>query len=249
MRGKTVVITGATSGIGEVAAVELARAGRAHRVHRARQGPRRRPPWKNCAGPIRRGAMWCIRRPVAAVRDEAAWRKKSRDEPVIDVLINNAGALFNRRIETEDGLEKTFALNHMSYFVLTNLLLPRLKRRRAHRLHRLGRASRRQAGFRRSAEQDELFSGFRRLFQIQALQHPVHPRTGAAHRRHRRHRQLPASGFCRHPLRRPIGRHCCSVLIGMAKPLGRDLAGGGRQDHHLSGVIARCRECQRRIFL
>jgi NAD(P)-dependent dehydrogenase (short-subunit alcohol dehydrogenase family) len=47
-------------------------------------------------------------------------------EPQIDVLINNAGALFNKRRETVDGLEMTFALNHMAYFVLTNLLLGRL---------------------------------------------------------------------------------------------------------------------------
>jgi NAD(P)-dependent dehydrogenase (short-subunit alcohol dehydrogenase family) len=45
----------------------------------------------------------------------------------VDVLINNAGALFNTRQVTEDGLEKTFATNHMAYFVVTNLLLPRLK--------------------------------------------------------------------------------------------------------------------------
>ena len=48
-------------------------------------------------------------------------------EHQIDVLVNNAGALFNKRLETEDGLEKTFALNHMSYFVVTNLLLGKLK--------------------------------------------------------------------------------------------------------------------------
>jgi NAD(P)-dependent dehydrogenase (short-subunit alcohol dehydrogenase family) len=47
-------------------------------------------------------------------------------EPRIDILINNAGAFFNRRMQTEDGLEMTFALNHMSYFVLTNILLPKL---------------------------------------------------------------------------------------------------------------------------
>ena len=41
-------------------------------------------------------------------------------EPRIDVLINNAGALFSSRQLTEDGLERTFALNHMSYFVLTH---------------------------------------------------------------------------------------------------------------------------------
>jgi NAD(P)-dependent dehydrogenase (short-subunit alcohol dehydrogenase family) len=48
-------------------------------------------------------------------------------EPQIDVLVNNAGALFNKRLETEDGLEMTFALNHMAYFVITNLLLGKLK--------------------------------------------------------------------------------------------------------------------------
>ena len=49
------------------------------------------------------------------------------EEPRIDVLINNAGAVFNARKETQDGLERTFALNHMSYFVITNLLLSKLK--------------------------------------------------------------------------------------------------------------------------
>ena len=43
-------------------------------------------------------------------------------EPKIDVLINNAGALFNSRQTTSDGLEMTFALNHMSYFVMTHFL-------------------------------------------------------------------------------------------------------------------------------
>jgi NAD(P)-dependent dehydrogenase (short-subunit alcohol dehydrogenase family) len=47
-------------------------------------------------------------------------------EPRIDVLINNAGAIFSRRIVTADGLERTFALNYMSYFVLTSVLLARL---------------------------------------------------------------------------------------------------------------------------
>ncbi len=54
-------------------------------------------------------------------------REIAAAEPQIDVLINNAGAMFKTRQETADGLEKTFALNHMSYFVVTNLLLDRLK--------------------------------------------------------------------------------------------------------------------------
>src|SRR6185503_18087224 len=46
--------------------------------------------------------------------------------PRIDVLVNNAGALFTSRHETPDGFEQTFALNHLAPFLLTNLLLDRL---------------------------------------------------------------------------------------------------------------------------
>jgi NAD(P)-dependent dehydrogenase (short-subunit alcohol dehydrogenase family) len=45
----------------------------------------------------------------------------------LDVLINNAGALFTERSVTVDGIERTFALNHLAYFLLTNLLLDRLR--------------------------------------------------------------------------------------------------------------------------
>jgi NAD(P)-dependent dehydrogenase (short-subunit alcohol dehydrogenase family) len=47
-------------------------------------------------------------------------------EPRIDVLLNNAGAMFSRKQMTEDGLEMTFALNHMAYFVMTHFLLDRV---------------------------------------------------------------------------------------------------------------------------
>jgi NAD(P)-dependent dehydrogenase (short-subunit alcohol dehydrogenase family) len=53
---------------------------------------------------------------------DAVARKLAR----IDVLINNAGAIFERRVLTADGLEKTFAVNHMAYFVVTARLRPRL---------------------------------------------------------------------------------------------------------------------------
>lgn len=124
---KTIVITGATSGIGEVAAVELAKQG-ARIVMIARDPariqttlPRIRqanPAAKHVAHIAdlsRIGEMKRVAKEIAATETE------------IDVLINNAGAMFTKRQVTEDGLERTFALNHMSYFVVTNLLLPSLK--------------------------------------------------------------------------------------------------------------------------
>ena len=48
--------------------------------------------------------------------------------PKIDVLINNAGIMYTKRIESVDGIEKTFAVNHLSYFLLTGLLLPMLSK-------------------------------------------------------------------------------------------------------------------------
>ena len=127
MQGKTVVVTGATSGIGEVAAIELAQKG-ARIVFVARN-------------PLRRDAT--LTRLIVAndkVNHAAHLADLSRlsemkrvagviaaAEPRIDVLINNAGAIFARRENTADGLEMTFATNHLAYFVVTNLLLERLK--------------------------------------------------------------------------------------------------------------------------
>jgi NAD(P)-dependent dehydrogenase (short-subunit alcohol dehydrogenase family) len=53
-------------------------------------------------------------------------REIAAAQPRIDVLVNNAGAMFSRRALTEDSLERTFALNHMAYFVLTAGLVGRL---------------------------------------------------------------------------------------------------------------------------
>jgi NAD(P)-dependent dehydrogenase (short-subunit alcohol dehydrogenase family) len=120
------VITGATSGIGEVAAMRLAEQG-ARIVFTARDEQRA-------------GATLAKLQKANGATEHAAYlgdlsllseQKRLAGliaaEPQIDVLINNAGALFNKRGETSDGLERTFALNHMSYFTITYLLLDRLK--------------------------------------------------------------------------------------------------------------------------
>jgi NAD(P)-dependent dehydrogenase (short-subunit alcohol dehydrogenase family) len=126
MQGKVVVITGATSGVGEVAAMRLAKLG-ARLVLIARDRAR-------CEATLARlratapdvghvvhyadlSLLNETRRVAAAI---------AAAEPRVDVLVNNAGAIFATRAVTADGLERTFALNHMSYFVLTAGLVDRL---------------------------------------------------------------------------------------------------------------------------
>jgi len=126
MQGKTVIITGATSGIGEVAAVHLAEQG-ARIVFTARDKDRAVGTMAKLkhANP---GADHAVH--LADLSTLAEMKRIGAvlaAEPQIDVLVNNAGALFNKRQETADGLEMTFAVNHMAYFVITNLVLPKLK--------------------------------------------------------------------------------------------------------------------------
>jgi NAD(P)-dependent dehydrogenase (short-subunit alcohol dehydrogenase family) len=127
MPEKVVVITGATSGIGEVAADRLAAKG-FRIVFVARDQARGEETLKHLraiAGGVEHRAFYADLSRLADMKRVAA--EIADAEPEINVLVNNAGALFNTRKVTDDGLEMTFALNHMSYFVVTNLLRPRLK--------------------------------------------------------------------------------------------------------------------------
>ena len=126
MQGKTVIITGATSGIGEVAAMRLAEQG-ARIVFTARDKARADDTMAALkkANPNADHALHMA--DLSRLSEMKRVAGELAREPQIDVLVNNAGALFNKRLETEDGLEMTFALNHMAYFVITNLLLGKLK--------------------------------------------------------------------------------------------------------------------------
>jgi len=126
MRGKTVVITGGTSGIGEVAAVALAKMG-ARIVLVARdksRGDATLARVRDSAPGIAHSVYFADLLRLAEMKRVAA--QIADHESRIDVLINNAGALFATRRLTEDGLEYTFALNHMAYFVMTEGLRERL---------------------------------------------------------------------------------------------------------------------------
>jgi len=126
MQGTTVVITGATSGIGEVAADRLAAKG-ARIVFIARDKSRGEETLRHLhaiAPDQAHAAHYADLSQISEMKRVSA--EIAAAEPRIDVLINNAGALFNARKLSADGLEMTFAVNHMAYFVVTNLLLPRM---------------------------------------------------------------------------------------------------------------------------
>ena len=127
MSGKTCLVTGATSGIGEVAAVELARKG-ARIVLVGRDRSRA----EATSAKIRKEAGNPeVEYLLADLSSQAEVRKLAGEIrarcPRLDVLVNNAGAMFTNRRTSVDGFEMTFALNHLAYFLLTNLLLDTLK--------------------------------------------------------------------------------------------------------------------------
>jgi len=126
MKGRVVVITGATSGIGQVAAESLAQMGaRIIQVARDRQrGKAALEGLRRCGPRAAHSVYYADLSELSEIKRVAF--HIAAVEPRIHVLINNAGAMFGRRHVTVDGLERTFALNHMAYFVLTEVLRERL---------------------------------------------------------------------------------------------------------------------------
>ncbi len=122
------LVTGATSGIGKATAQALTAKG-ATTVLVARDAAR----GEATVGEIRRTTgSYQVEVLVADLSSQASIRELAeafrRDHDRLDVLVNCAGAFFPRRRVTVDGLEMTFALNHLAYFLLTNQLLDLTKR-------------------------------------------------------------------------------------------------------------------------
>ncbi|GCF10954.1 SDR family oxidoreductase [Dictyobacter arantiisoli] len=127
MQGKVCLVTGANGGIGLATARELARQG-AHVVMVCRnraKGEAAQAEIKSVSGNQQVDLLIADISSLASVRQLA--QEVRERYPHIHVLINNAGGMFNQRVETADGLETTWALNYIGPVLLTNSLLDILK--------------------------------------------------------------------------------------------------------------------------
>ncbi|HZT52302.1 MAG TPA: SDR family oxidoreductase [Stellaceae bacterium] len=125
MRGRTVVVTGATAGIGRVVCERLAAMGASLALV-----ARDRTRTEALAAALARAGAPQVSVHVGDLSRLSEVRRVAAELaalPHVEVLLNNAGAIFTRREQTADGFERTFALNHLAYFTLANLLLDRLK--------------------------------------------------------------------------------------------------------------------------
>jgi NAD(P)-dependent dehydrogenase (short-subunit alcohol dehydrogenase family) len=126
IRGKTCMITGATSGIGRASAIELARMG-ASLILVCRNRERGEELVREIAG----GGNSEVELMIADLESQSEIRRLAAEflaagKP-LHVLMNNAGVFNMKRALTSDGLEEVFAVNHLAYFMLTLLLLDRIK--------------------------------------------------------------------------------------------------------------------------
>lgn len=146
LEGRTCLVTGATSGIGLETARGLARLG-AHVVIVGRDRERAESARKSIlesTGNPRVDVLLADLSSLAGIRGLA--EDFLAQHAALHVLVNNAGTVELTRTTTVDGFEKTFAVNHLAYFLLTNLLLPRLRESAPARIvnvaseaHRFGR--------------------------------------------------------------------------------------------------------------
>ena len=127
MHGKTVLITGGTGGIGRAAAIGLASMGARVGI----TGRDRDRAERAAAAIVRESGNPAVDVFVADMSSQAEVRRLAGEVlsmyPRLNVLLNNVGGFWAHRHGTADGLEHTFALNHLAPFLLTSLLLERLK--------------------------------------------------------------------------------------------------------------------------
>lgn len=121
---KTALITGPTSGIGRFTALELARRGY-DLILVARNAAKARELQREIGHAVSTGFIQCDLSSIASVRQAVDEIRDNYSQ--IDLLINNAGLIVQHRETTDDGIEMTFATNHLGPFILTTGLIDLLK--------------------------------------------------------------------------------------------------------------------------
>ena len=118
LQGKNILVTGATEGIGKAAALEFARRGASLTI--VGRNPEKTAKVLEALKAAGAKDAVSILGDLSVLADIRSVAKAYRDRVErIDVLVNNAGAVFTSYATTPDGFERTFALNHLGYFLLT----------------------------------------------------------------------------------------------------------------------------------
>ncbi len=127
MNPKTILITGATDGIGKQSALELARQGH-HIVVHGRNETRAKQVVADIQRATKNPRVEFVLADFAALGDVRTLADTIRQHyPRLDILINNAGVFMPSRTLTRDGYEMTFQVNHLAHFLLTNRLVEKIK--------------------------------------------------------------------------------------------------------------------------
>ena len=117
-----IIITGGSSGLGYRTAFILAKDSKNKIILIGKNKAKGNQAVKSLTNETYNKNISFLQADLSSISETFSLKEKLANKK-IDVLINNAGALFYSRLESVDGIEKTFALNHLSYFVLSNLLL------------------------------------------------------------------------------------------------------------------------------
>jgi NAD(P)-dependent dehydrogenase (short-subunit alcohol dehydrogenase family) len=161
MNDRVCLITGATSGIGKETALALAHMGAAV-VIVGRDAARGAATAEAIRRETGNPAVEALTADLSLMADVRRLADEFRTRYTqLDVLINNAGAIFMTREQTAEGLERTFALNHMSYFLLTNLLLDMIRASAPARIINVSSGAHLQGSFdARNLQGERGYSGF-----------------------------------------------------------------------------------------
>ncbi|XP_074510454.1 retinol dehydrogenase 13 [Sebastes fasciatus] len=203
--GKTVLITGANTGIGKETTRDLARRG-ARVVMACRDLTRAERAAEEIRQSTGNGNVVIRHLDLASVYSIRQFAKDFLDsEDRLDILINNAGVMMCPRWLTEDGFETQLAVNHLGHFLLTNLLLPKLKSSAPSRVvtvssiaHKGGRI-----------DFDDLFFSKKTYSSLESYRQSKLANVLFSRELARRLRGFGVSSFCLHPgvIRTELGRH------------------------------------------